>query len=151
MGCNCGKNKTQSSNSYATNSYTQRTTYTNPRPVQPNHASRGSLRKDVEVHIGDCGCQPTVKACIPHYTVATKEEARQYKNAFVDVASEAALYWIDAEGMTTLTYKRIKYEDDHEPADGKFADQRVIDQANSKLYFYMPDGSVYHINLERSV
>ena len=148
MGCGCGKKK--ESQAYTVRQFTQQTTHTNPRPVQPNHDSRGFSR-DVEVHIGDCGCQNPIKACIPHYTVETKEEARQYKNAFVDVMSTGDLYWIDADGIPTLNYKRIKYEDDHEAKEGKFADKQVIDQANGKLYYYMPDGSVYHINLERSV
>jgi hypothetical protein len=80
--------------------------------------------------------------------VKTKAEARQFANAFVDVADESALYWIDSNGIPTLQYQRIKYEDDHEPAEGKYANKQVIDQANRIIYYYMPDGIVFKQTLE---
>lgn len=103
---------------------------------------------DRTVRIG-CECAvDNLSVCIPHYVVKTKHEARQFTNAFVDVISDNALYWVDNDGMTSMVFQRPIYQDNHQPVQGKYSNKQVIDETARVVYYYIPNGKVFKIDLQ---
>lgn len=97
---------------------------------------------------GDWCAKPKQSCCnIPHYVVETYSEVQEYRNAYVTVRDENAVYHVDVSGNPVAVSRSAIFEDNHTPEIGEYRQNVVYDFINNKMYIYNPVGMFRTVDL----
>jgi hypothetical protein len=95
-----------------------------------------------------CKKQKSTKCCdIPHRVVETYSEVQDYRNAYVTVRDENAVYHVDKSGNPVAVSRSAIFIDDYTPQMNDYRQNIVYDFINNKAYIYNPVGLYRTIDL----
>lgn len=85
------------------------------------------------------GCTDCANKC--HEVVDTYADAQGFRNAFVTVRDENAVYHVDEVGNPVAVSRSAIYKNNHSPVVGAYKQNVVYDFAQNKFYVYDPAGA----------
>lgn len=93
------------------------------------------------------GCSSCSQKC--HEIVDTLAEVSQFRNAYVTVRDENAVYHVDEVGNAVCVGRQILYIANYTPVTGAYKSTVVYDTVNGIIYIFDPDGN-YGESVEKS-
>jgi len=91
------------------------------------------------------GCVGCANKC--HEVVDTYADVQEFRNAFVTVRNENAVYHVDEIGNPVAVSRSAIFKDDFTPTPGAYKQNVVYDFLNNKFYVYDPSGNYKTGNL----
>lgn len=93
--------------------------------------------------------KPANKQCcdIPHRVVQTYSEVQEYRNAYVTVRDENAVYHVDASGNPVAVSRSAIFRENYSPAINDYRQNVVYDFINDKMYVYNEVGIYRTVDL----
>lgn len=85
------------------------------------------------------GCVGCGKKC--HEVVDTYADVQEYRNAFVTVRDENAVYHVDEIGNPVAVSRSFIFKTDYVPSVGDYKQNVVYDLVNNVFYVYDPAGN----------
>lgn len=92
--------------------------------------------------------KPSSKCCdIPHRVVETYSEVQEYRNAFVTVRDENAVYHVDSTGNPVSVSRSAIFRENYTPQTNDYRQNVVYDFSNNKMYVYNEVGQYRTVDL----
>ena len=94
-------------------------------------------------------CSKPKQGCcnIPHVVVETYAEVQEFRNSYVTVRDENAVYHVDVSGNPVAVSRSAIFEENHTPDIGEYRQNVVYDFINNKMYIYDPTGMYRTVDL----
>lgn len=91
------------------------------------------------------GCTGCGNKC--HEVVDTYADIQNFRNAFVTVRDENAVYHVDEVGNPVAVSRSAIFKDNYTPVEGDYKQNIVYDFPNNKAYIFNPSGEYKEITL----
>lgn len=85
------------------------------------------------------GCTECAKKC--HEVVDSYDEVQEFRNAFVTVRDENAVYHVDDIGNPVAVSRSAIFKANYTPVTGDYKQNVVYDFQNDAFYVYDPSGN----------